>query len=86
MNNSTMNNDEMVKNALEETICSMKIRANIEDPERADVYTVEGGRISTLTSFDLPVLQYIQLSAKRGHLYRVRSPLARPSFYSVYTV
>lgn len=73
VNNSTTStdNNEMMENGLEETFCSMRIRENIEDPERADVYTAVGGRISTITSFDLPILQHIKLSAKRGYLYRV---------------
>jgi len=79
-NNSTEENveeyyedDEMMmeKNGMEETICSVRLRENLEDPERADVYTVRGGRIRTLTSFDLPILRHLQLSAKRGYLYKV---------------
>ncbi|PSR98819.1 11S globulin delta chain like [Actinidia chinensis var. chinensis] len=57
-------------NGLEETICSMRIKENIADPERADVYTARGGRISTVNSHNLPILRDIQLSAERGVLYR----------------
>ncbi|KAJ8425294.1 hypothetical protein Cgig2_018998 [Carnegiea gigantea] len=65
-------NDEAVmqENGMEETICAMRLTENLEDPERADVYTVRGGRIRTVTSFDLPVLKHLQLSAKRGYLYK----------------
>ncbi|XP_059627231.1 11S globulin seed storage protein 1-like [Cornus florida] len=57
-------------NGLEETICSMRIRENIANPERADVYSARGGRISTVNSHNLPILRYLQLSAERGNLYR----------------
>ncbi|XP_047312687.1 11S globulin seed storage protein 1-like [Impatiens glandulifera] len=53
----------------EETICTMRIRENLDDPDRADQYTAKGGRISTLNSNNLPILKQIQLSAERGVLY-----------------
>ncbi|KAI8006416.1 hypothetical protein LOK49_LG07G01662 [Camellia lanceoleosa] len=48
----------------------MRIRENIADPERADVYTAQGGRISTLNSHNLPILRNLQLSGERGVLCR----------------
>ena len=71
-------NDEAVmqENGMEETICAMRLTENLEDPERADVYTVHGGRIRTITSFDLPILKHLQLSAKRGYLYKVSNNFA----------
>ncbi|KAL7215491.1 hypothetical protein ACSBR1_027623 [Camellia fascicularis] len=60
---------EYRSNGLEETICTMRIRENIADPERADVYTAQGGRISTLNCHNLPILRNLQLSAERGVLY-----------------
>lgn len=62
---------EYRSNGLEETLCTMRIRENIEDPERADIYTAQGGRISTVNSHNLPILRNVQLSAERGVLYRV---------------
>ena len=59
------------RNGLEETMCTMRIRENIGDPSRADVFTPEAGRISTVNSHNLPILRYIQLSAERGVLYNV---------------
>nr|TKS03400.1 legumin family protein [Populus alba] len=56
-------------NGLEETMCTMRIRENIGDPSRADVFTPEAGRISTVNSHNLPILRYMQLSAERGVLY-----------------
>lgn len=58
-------------NGLEETFCTMKLRENIGHPSRSDVYNPRGGRISTVNSNTLPVLNWLQLSAERGTLYRV---------------
>ncbi|KAL8515814.1 hypothetical protein ACS0TY_014494 [Phlomoides rotata] len=64
------------KNGLEETYCSLKIRQNIDNPARADVYNPRGGRITTLNSQSLPILSYLRLSAERGVLYKnaIRAP------------
>ncbi|CAI0473019.1 unnamed protein product [Linum tenue] len=56
-------------NGLEETFCSMRMKENIGDPSRADIFTPEAGRITTVNSHNLPVLRWIQLSAERGVLY-----------------
>ncbi|CAN4120533.1 unnamed protein product [Withania somnifera] len=39
-------------------------------PSRADVYNPRGGRVSTLNSHKLPILNWLQLSAERGVLYQ----------------
>ncbi|KAE9451231.1 hypothetical protein C3L33_16864, partial [Rhododendron williamsianum] len=57
-------------NGLEETICTAKIKENIDDPEKADIYTARAGRIRTLDSQNLPILRNLQLSAERAVLYR----------------
>ncbi|KAF8388232.1 hypothetical protein HHK36_026898 [Tetracentron sinense] len=57
-------------NGLEETLCNMRLMANIANPDRADVYSPQGGRITSLNSQKLPILNYLQLSAERGVLYR----------------
>ncbi|XP_026440502.1 legumin B-like [Papaver somniferum] len=57
-------------NGLEETMCSMRLKQNIANPTRADVYSEKGGRITTLNSQKLPILNYIQMSAERGVLYQ----------------
>ncbi|XP_043693242.1 11S globulin seed storage protein Ana o 2.0101-like [Telopea speciosissima] len=56
-------------NGLEETLCSIRLIENIDDPTRADVYNPHAGRISSLNSQKLPILNYLQLSAERGVLY-----------------
>ncbi|MCL7021963.1 hypothetical protein MKW94_000565 [Papaver nudicaule] len=59
-----------VANGLEETICSMRLKQNIANPTRADIYSEKGGRITSLNSQKLPILNYIQMSAERGVLYK----------------
>ncbi|KAL4030447.1 hypothetical protein IC575_008684 [Cucumis melo] len=57
-------------NGLDETICSMRMKENIGDASRADMYTPEAGRLSTTNSHRFPILRWLQLSAERGVLYR----------------
>ena len=58
-------------NGIEETLCTLRLRENIHDPSRADIYNPEAGQISALNSHNLPVLRWLQLSAKFGRLQRV---------------
>ncbi|KAF3329846.1 Glutelin type-A 1 [Carex littledalei] len=57
-------------NGLDENFCVLKIRYNINDPNRADIYNPQGGRITRLNSQKLPILNLVQLSATRGVLRR----------------
>ncbi|KAH0634258.1 hypothetical protein KY284_037044 [Solanum tuberosum] len=57
-------------NGLEETICAMRLRENLGHPSRADVYNPRGGRVSTLNSHKLPILNWLQLSAEKGVMYQ----------------
>ncbi|XP_077252875.1 cocosin 1-like [Tasmannia lanceolata] len=57
-------------NGLEETLCNRRLKQNIVDPTHADVYSPQGGLISSLNSQKLPILKYLQMSAERGVLYR----------------
>ncbi|GFP85427.1 11s globulin subunit beta [Phtheirospermum japonicum] len=57
-------------NGLEETICSAKVRQNIEKASRADIYNPRAGRLTTVNSLSLPILGLFQLSAARGVLYK----------------
>ncbi|XP_047306400.1 13S globulin basic chain-like [Impatiens glandulifera] len=57
-------------NGLEETFCSTKLIENINDPSRADIFNPQAGRFNTLTSYDLPILKFLKMSAERGVLYR----------------
>ncbi|KAL1199627.1 12S seed storage protein CRA1 [Cardamine amara subsp. amara] len=55
-------------NGLEETICSARVTENLDDPSNADVYKPQLGYISTLNSYDLPILRFLRLSALRGSI------------------
>lgn len=67
---------ELEENGFEETLCTMRLRENIGDTSRADIYTPQAGRINTLNSHNLPILYWLQLSAEHGFLHNVSS-LAR---------
>ncbi|KAJ4837057.1 hypothetical protein Tsubulata_011158, partial [Turnera subulata] len=56
-------------NGVEETFCSMRIKENLDDPSRADVFSPEAGRLSSLNSHNLPILRALRISAERGVLY-----------------
>jgi uncharacterized protein YjlB len=57
-------------NGLEETLCSLRIKQNIRQPSLADVFTPQGGRITSLNSLNLPILNFLKLSFEEGVLYR----------------
>lgn len=63
--------EETEGNGMEETLCTMKLLENVEDPSRADVYTPGVGRLTSLNSHTLPILRHVQLSFERGDLYDV---------------
>ncbi|KAI7751911.1 hypothetical protein M8C21_002638, partial [Ambrosia artemisiifolia] len=63
-------------NGVEETICSMKLKENIDNPSHADFVNPEAGRIANLNSFKFPILEHLQLNVERGELRpnAIRSP------------
>ncbi|XP_065876391.1 11S globulin seed storage protein Ana o 2.0101-like [Euphorbia lathyris] len=58
-----------VANGAEETYCSMRLKENIADPSRADIYVPEVGRVSTVNGHNLPILQSIRMSASHVVLH-----------------
>lgn len=56
-------------NGLEETICSMKLKENIDNPTHADFVNPQSGRLTSLNNLKFPILALLQLSAERGELY-----------------
>lgn len=70
-NEEGCNDNDPEENGLEETICTMRLRENIGDRSRADIYTPQAGRINTLNSHNLPILFWLQLSAEHGLLHNV---------------
>nr|SNQ45158.1 edestin 3 [Cannabis sativa] len=57
-------------NGLEENICTMRLRESMGDPARADVFSPQAGRLTTVNSYNLPILSFLRLSAERGFLYK----------------
>ncbi|WP_272570411.1 cupin domain-containing protein, partial [Providencia sp. PROV255] len=57
-------------NGLEETICSAQVTENIDNPEKADVFNPQGGRLTSLNSRKLPILSHLRLSAEKVNLYQ----------------
>ncbi|KAK9087670.1 hypothetical protein Syun_030064 [Stephania yunnanensis] len=46
--------NEAEKNGLEETLCTARLRENIDKPSRADVYNPQAGRLRTVNRLNLP--------------------------------
>ncbi|KAL5711979.1 hypothetical protein ACHQM5_014195 [Ranunculus cassubicifolius] len=58
------------QNGVEESLCNIKLRVNIDKPSRSDVYNPQAGRINRINSRNLPILMAFQLNAERGVLYK----------------
>lgn len=58
-------------NGLEETSCSVRIRVNLDNLDRADIFNPQAGYLTSLNSHHLPILRDVRLSAERGHLRKV---------------
>lgn len=58
-------------NGLEENICTMKIRTNMETYRHADIYSRQAGKIKHVNSQKLPILRDMDMSASKGNLYPV---------------
>ncbi|XP_076899390.1 11S globulin seed storage protein G3-like [Bidens hawaiensis] len=56
-------------NGFEETICSLKVKENIDNPSHADFVNPQAGRIANLNSFKFPLLKQLQLSVEGGELH-----------------
>ncbi|OMP09018.1 11-S seed storage protein, plant [Corchorus olitorius] len=53
--------------------CAMKMKENIAEPELADFFNPQAGRITNLNSFKLPLLAHLGMSAERGVLFNGRA-------------
>ncbi|GMH08536.1 hypothetical protein Nepgr_010376 [Nepenthes gracilis] len=74
-----------IDNGIEETLCTLRLRENINDPSKADIFNPRGGRITTVNSQKLPILDYLQLSAQRVVLYKdaIRAPHSNINAHSI---
>ncbi|KAJ9543381.1 hypothetical protein OSB04_023088 [Centaurea solstitialis] len=63
-------------NGVDETICSLKLKENIDNPLHIDFVNEQAGRISHLNNYKFPILRHLQLSVARGELYpnAIQSP------------
>ncbi|XP_062206956.1 glutelin type-A 1-like [Phragmites australis] len=57
-------------NGLDENFCAMRVRQNIDNPNRADTYNPRAGRITHLNSQKFPILNIVQMSAVKVNLYQ----------------
>nr|CAA77568.1 pine globulin-1 [Pinus strobus] len=53
------------ENGVEELVCPMRVKHNADNPEDADVYVRDGGRMNIVNRYKLPALKYLGLGAER---------------------
>ncbi|XAR58643.1 hypothetical protein NMG60_11014119 [Bertholletia excelsa] len=56
-------------NGFEETLCSMKLRHNVDDRRSIDFYSRGSGRLHVVNRRKLPVLRFMDMSAVKGDLF-----------------
>ncbi|KDP40339.1 hypothetical protein JCGZ_02337 [Jatropha curcas] len=57
-------------NGIEETFCTARLKHNINDPSRADIYNPRGGHVTNVNSHNFPILRHLRLSVQKGVLFR----------------
>nr|BAO50865.1 13S globulin [Fagopyrum esculentum] len=57
-------------NGVEQGFCNLKFRRNFNTPTTTDVFNPRAGRINTVNSNSLPILEFLQLSAQHVVLYK----------------
>nr|CAA64792.1 legumin [Metasequoia glyptostroboides] len=72
------------ENGLAQLFCNMRLRHNADNPEDADVFVRDGGRLNTINRFKLHALTHLNLAAERGVL-RPRALFA-PSWLSSHAI
>ncbi|GAB4841722.1 hypothetical protein Ancab_022444 [Ancistrocladus abbreviatus] len=70
---------EAISVGLEETLCTARLRHNIDQPSCADIFNPQAGRFTSLNSLKLPLLHFLDLSVSKGVLYR--NAILAPHFY-----
>lgn len=56
-------------NDVDGALCTMKISFNLEAAREADIYSRQAGKVNTVDVYKLPILQYMDMSAEKGHLF-----------------
>ena len=62
--NSSANANEN-ENGIEEVMCPLRVKHNADNPEDADIYVRDGGRMNIVNRFKLPLLRDLGLGAER---------------------
>ncbi|WP_213030743.1 cupin domain-containing protein, partial [Acinetobacter baumannii] len=55
-------------NGLEESICTLRMKRNIDNRRDVEVYSRQAGRIVVANAQNLPVLNVVDMSAEKGTL------------------
>lgn len=55
-------------NGLEETLCNVKIRTNIDNQRQVDIYSRQAGSLNIVNHHKLPILRSMDMGAERGRL------------------
>ncbi|GAB2234544.1 hypothetical protein Droror1_Dr00003799 [Drosera rotundifolia] len=61
--------EETTSNGLEATMCTMRVRHNMNTRREADIYSRQGGRLNFVNENKLPLLRFLGMSAEKGHLF-----------------
>ncbi|XP_041006000.1 11S globulin seed storage protein 2-like [Juglans microcarpa x Juglans regia] len=56
-------------NGLEETVCTTRIRHNLDTQSESDFVSRQGGRVNIVNMHKLPILRFMDMSAEKGHLF-----------------
>ncbi|KAI9194393.1 hypothetical protein LWI28_005531 [Acer negundo] len=72
-------------NGLEETLCTLSLKHNINKPSLADVFNPRAGRSTSINAYVLPILENLQLSINKVVLYKnaIYAPHWNPKSHSI---
>ena len=65
----TQYNSSANENGVEEVVCALRVKHNADNPDDADIYVRDGGRMNIVNRFKLPVLKDLGSGAKRVILF-----------------
>lgn len=58
-------------NGLEETVCTTRLRHNMDTRSESDIVSRQAGRVNIVNQHKLPILRFLDMSAEKGHLFPV---------------
>ncbi|MQL46391.1 hypothetical protein EI019_24485 [Escherichia coli] len=70
---------------MEETLCTLSLKRNINKPSLADVFNPRAGRSTSINAYVLPILENLQLSINKVVLYKnaIYAPHWNPQAHSI---